>query len=123
MAIPASLRLNGPVRSGAIGVVAGWLLLAATAPPLRAAEEPPLRIPLQCRLGDGPWQACQMQVEQLGAHWFLLIGERRIEFRHDGRGTVTMQEEGQSRPVTSRWLEDRSLCWDGTCARGDIPLD
>jgi hypothetical protein len=80
-------------------------------------------IPLECRLGDGPWQRCQMRVEEVGAHWFLLVGDRQIEFRHDGSGTVTMGEGGQSRPVTSRWLEDRSLCWDGTCARGEIPLD
>ncbi len=80
-------------------------------------------IALECRIGDGPWQQCRMRVEAVGAHWFLLVGDRRIEFRHDGSGTVTMGEGGQTRPVTSRWLEDRSLCWDGTCARGDIPLD
>lgn len=80
-------------------------------------------IPLQCRLGQGPWQDCQMRVEQLGAHWFLLIGERRIEFRHDGQGAVTMQEQGRTREVTSRWGENQTLCWDGTCARGEIPLD
>jgi hypothetical protein len=80
-------------------------------------------IPLQCRLGQGPWQDCQMRVEQLGAHWFLLIGGRRIEFRHDGQGAVTMQEQGRTREVTSRWGEDQTLCWDGTCARGEIPLD
>jgi hypothetical protein len=80
-------------------------------------------IPVECRLGAGPWQPCRLRVEEVGAHWFLLVGDRRIEFRHDGSGTVTMGEGGQARPVTSRWLEDRSLCWDGTCARGDIPLD
>jgi hypothetical protein len=123
VAVPAPTRLSGPGRRGAIGLLTAWLLLAAAAAPVGAQEPAPVRIPLECRFGEGPWQACQMQVEQLGAHWFLLIGERRIEFRHDGRGAVTMQEQGQSRPVTSRWLEDRSLCWDGTCARGDIPLD
>jgi hypothetical protein len=25
--------------------------------------------------------------------------------------------------VNSRWIESSSLCWDGVCARGDIPLD
>ncbi len=88
-----------------------------------AGSPEPAGIPLQCRLGEGPWQACRMRVEAVGAHWVLLVGERRIEFRHDGSGTVTMQEQGQVRVVTSRWLEDHSLCWDGTCARGEIPLD
>jgi hypothetical protein len=119
----ASVPTN-PVGRGSIAALAAWiLLLAALAPPQAAAQAAPLQIPLECRLGDGPWQACRMEVEQVGAHWFLLIGERRIEFRHDGRGAVTMQEQGHSRAVNSRWLEDRSLCWDGTCARGDIPLD
>jgi hypothetical protein len=83
----------------------------------------PALIPLQCRLGDGPWQDCRMRVEEVGAHWILLVGGRQIEFRHDGSGTVTMREQGRVRAVTSRWQEDRSLCWDGTCARGEIPLD
>lgn len=84
----------------------------------------PGRISLECRLADGPWQACTMQVEQLGAHWYLLVGGDRIEFRHDGRGSVTMLKPSVGwRPVNSRWLEDTSLCWDGVCARGDIPLD
>jgi hypothetical protein len=25
--------------------------------------------------------------------------------------------------VSSRWEDRNSLCWDGVCARGDIPLD
>jgi hypothetical protein len=82
-------------------------------------------IPLECRLGDGPWQACQMRVEQVGGHWWLLIGERQLEFRHDGSGIVKMQAAQDSegwRTVRSRW-EDTSLCWDGVCAKGDIPLD
>lgn len=98
------------------------LLCAGGVAPVAHASDAFL-VPLECRLGEGPWQNCQMRVEQLGAHWFLLIGDRRIEFRHDGRGAVTMGEEGRSQPVTSRWGEDRSLCWNGTCARGDIPLD
>ena len=108
-----------PGRSLAILLALGSA--GGVAPLARAAEA--FLVPLECRLGEGPWQECQMRVEQLGAHWFLLIGGRRIEFRHDGRGTVTMGESGSSRPVTSRWGPDRSLCWNGTCARGEIPLD
>ncbi len=104
-----------------LAILAALLLAASLLPGARAGEA--LVVPLECRLGAGPWQQCQMQVEQLGAHWFLLIGERRIEFRHDGRGAVSMGEHGRVRAVTSHWGEDRSLCWDGTCARGEIPLD
>jgi len=65
-----------------------------------------------------------MQVEELGLHWFLLVGGQRIEFRHDGRGRVTMlKPSGGWQPVNSRWVENTNLCWDGICARGDIPLD
>ncbi len=104
-----------------------WLLLlpgmAGRAQPTSGSSSAAGVMNLQCRLADGPWQDCQMRVEEVGAHWFLLVGDRQIEFRHDGSGTVTMQEQGRIRAVTSRWLEDRSLCWDGTCARGEIPLD
>jgi hypothetical protein len=81
-------------------------------------------IPLECRLGDGPWQSCRMEVQEVGAQWVLLVGRQRVEFRHDGTGAVRMQKDtGGWRPVSSRWNEDTSLCWDGVCARGDIPLD
>ncbi len=84
----------------------------------------PWMVSLECRLAEGPWQACQMQVEEVGAHWYLQVGSQRIEFRHDGRGSVTMlKPSGGWQPVKSRWLEDTSLCWDGVCAKGDIPLD
>jgi hypothetical protein len=91
--------------------------------PLRA--EPITReIPLQCRLGNGPWQDCRMRVEQVGSHWWLQVGPQTLEFRHDGRGSVTMQAASSGwRAVESRWEEDTSLCWDGVCARGEIPLD
>ena len=82
-------------------------------------------VPLECRLREGAWQPCHMQIEEVGGHWWLLIGDQRLEFRHDGRGSVTMQEHptGRWQPVSSRWQEDTSLCWDGVCAKGDIPLD
>jgi hypothetical protein len=99
------------------------MALAMAALDLQAHPLPGL-VPLECRLDAGPWQNCQMQVEEIGAHWFLVVGGQRIEFRHDGRGSVTMQKpSGGWRPVSSHWQEDTSLCWDGVCARGDIPLD
>jgi len=81
-------------------------------------------LPLECRLGDGPWQACWMEVIEVGRHWVLRVGQRHLEFRHDGRGVVLMQRDGGPwRPVTARWQQPRDLCWDGLCARGEIPLD
>lgn len=79
---------------------------------------------LECRLQAGPWQRCRMEVEQLGSRWWLVVGDQRIGFRHDGRGSVRMQWEGGAwQPVTARWDKDTNLCWDGVCARGDLPLD
>jgi hypothetical protein len=33
------------------------------------------------------------------------------------------QEGGNWRDVEGRWAADTSLCWDGICALGPIPLD
>lgn len=100
------------------------------APPTRQAQAEPgppmpnLTIPLECRLGKGAWQPCQMEVLAIGQHWFLVVGSRRLEFRHDGRGSLTMHGSGEGwRPVNSRWEQPQDLCWDGICARGAIPLD
>ena len=80
-------------------------------------------IPLECRLADGPWRSCQMEVIQVGRHWFLQIGADRFEFTHDGTGKVRLLKDGIWKEVTPRWAEDQSLCWGEVCARGDIPLD
>ncbi|MEB3200042.1 MAG: hypothetical protein VKK62_05910 [Synechococcaceae cyanobacterium] len=96
-------------------------LLSGNDPALAAEQR---MFPLQCRLGNGPWTACAMEVEQIGLEWQLVIGGRRIRFRHDPRGPLRMQEPGRDwRSVDSRWEDSRDLCWDGVCARGDIPLD
>jgi hypothetical protein len=65
-----------------------------------------------------------MEVQAVGSHWTLQVGDQRLEFRHDGRGGVTMQQgRGGWRTVSSRWEQPQDLCWDGVCARGAIPLD
>ncbi len=120
MVPPLRRFLLDPPGHGWLALLAG-LTVACTA--LQAHSLPGL-VALQCRVADGPWQECQMQVEELGLHWFLLVGGQRIEFRHDGRGRVTMlKPSGSWQPVNSRWVENTDLCWDGICARGDIPLD
>ena len=81
-------------------------------------------VPLRCQLDGGAWRDCQMVVEQVGALWQLVLGRERYGFQHDGRGLVRMRRgSGAWTPVQARWRADASLCWDGLCAQGAIPLD
>ena len=75
-----------------------------------------------------------MEVEQPGVRWTLVLGKRRIAFRHDGSGTVQMWDPAQTaaeapgearawRPVETTWIAGPALCWNGVCAQGDVPLD
>lgn len=99
-------------------------LLFAAALSLQPAGAEPMRVPLECRLAGGPWQACTMTIEQVGAHWWLDVGQERLEFRSDGRGAVSLRAgSGSTRAVLPAWNQEQALCWDGVCARGDIPLD
>lgn len=106
--------------------LAALLVLGAggTAANAQQGQEPPMGIPLECRLGQQAWQRCRMDVEQVGVTWALLVGEHRLEFHHDGRGVTNMQGAvGAWRTVSARWDSQGNLCWDGVCARGAIPLD
>lgn len=117
---------HGPILAGLLVVQTLLTLVSSQSMRAEAAPDADRRgtVALQCRLAGGAWQPCQMQVERVGSHWWLLIGGQRLEFRHDGRGQVTMQQgNGDWRQVDSSWGEDASLCWNGVCARGDIPLD
>jgi hypothetical protein len=81
-------------------------------------------VPLRCQVDGGAWRDCQMVVEQVGALWQLVLGHERYGFQHDGRGLVRMRRgSGAWTPVQTRWSADASLCWDGLCAQGAIPLD
>lgn len=92
------------------------------AAPVRA--QGPVPAQLHCRLATGPWQHCSMALDADGLGWELQIGREQIRFRHDGRGAVAMERSGQPwRAVQAHWLSDASLCWDGVCAKGQIPLD
>lgn len=91
-----------------------------------ASRTEPLVAPvaLQCRLDGGPWRHCQMRIESVGERWSLVVGRERVWFEHDGRGRVRMQRGRRDWiPVEARWTSDTALCWDGICAKGDIPLD
>lgn len=118
-----------PARQGVISLLALLLLaLAATGNPAwgeaGADQKLPLRVPLRCRLDGGAWRDCQMVVVQMGALWQVVLGREQFGFAHDGRGQVRMRRgQGAWIPVEARWSADASLCWDGLCARGDIPLD
>jgi hypothetical protein len=86
--------------------------------------EQPFSVPLRCQLDGGAWRDCQMVVEQVGSLWQLVLGSERYGFQHDGRGMVRMRQgAGEWTPVQARWSADASLCWNGLCARGQIPLD
>lgn len=79
---------------------------------------------LRCRINVAPWQACAMEIDRVGEHWWLVFGGRRFEFRHDGHGQVTLSDPVQgSRRVTPEWRGPGVLCWDDLCAEGPIPLD
>jgi hypothetical protein len=80
-------------------------------------------VPLECRVGKGAWQACRMEISDPGRRWVLVVGQRRFGFQHDGTGHMRMAVDGRWQDVTPRWESDGSLCWDGLCARGEIPLD
>mgnify|MGYP006935497374 CR=1 FL=1 len=90
-----------------------------------AAVGAELRVPLECSLDAGAWTLCTMQVERIGEHWWITSGDQRIEFRHDGRGGITMRRHRDAgwQAVSASWTADAALCWDGVCARGPIPLD
>jgi hypothetical protein len=122
-----------------LGLLLGGLLLWQVQPVMAGAAgshgtevRPPKEpIALRCRDRQGPWRDCQMLVEAVGERWSLILDGQRIEFRHDGRGSVTMQRPSPSQPastppwipVEARWSEEPALCWDGICAQGDLPLD
>lgn len=124
MAAPHPLRLAALVVLLAAGALVTAPLRAEPQGAEPSAPQRTLSIPLQCRLGNGSWQPCRMEVMAVGSHWTLEVGGQRLEFRHDGRGGVTMQQgSGGWRSVSSRWEQPLDLCWDGVCARGPIPLD
>ena len=65
-----------------------------------------------------------MTIQSLGEHWWLQVGNQRLDFRSDGRGGVSLRGlHGEVRLVQPVWAADRALCWDGVCAKGDLPLD
>ena len=105
--------------------LSGWLLLAALPPwGAPALADTTLRVPLECRLGMGTWSPCTMTIQRFGEHWWLQVGQQRLEFRSDGRGSITVTENGgPSRSVLPVWSDQQALCWDGICAKGDLPLD
>jgi hypothetical protein len=117
--------LRHPLRRSLVLVLLAGVSIAPGRSALEALPQPSSQtIPLECWVGQGPWQACRMEVVAIGSQWALVVGSQRWDFRHDGRGKVTMQQgTGSWRPVSSRWDDQNKLCWDGICARGDIPLD
>ena len=86
-------------------------------------------VALQCQLDGGAWQACRMQVQDIGRSWRIEMGRETVLFRHDGSGAIAMKQRGREwRLVQTRWMAvptstQSALCWDGLCALGAVPLD
>lgn len=106
-----------------LGLLGLWSPLTLLTPWEHTLAQMLQPIPLECKVGDGAWQTCQMEVKELGRHWFLVIGQQSLEFRHDGTGRVLMDGRGRPVVVAPQWGPDQSLCWGSICARGDLPLD
>ena len=102
-----------------------WLALSALlCQGAAAGAQAALTVPLECRIGTAGWTPCTMTIQRFGEHWWLQVGPQRLEFRSDGRGSITVSDgAGGRRSVQPVWREPRSLCWDGICAKGDLPLD
>lgn len=124
-------RLPVPLAAGQVGgkpplpwtvraACLPWLCTLLAALPAQAG----MQVPLECQLAGGDWQSCTLTVERLGEHWWLQVAGRRLDFRSDGRGSVTLSEPGgRSRAVQPVWTSEQALCWDGVCTKGDLPLD
>jgi len=125
----ALVRLEGALgRSpplSAVTRIGPWLTLGTLlCHGAAAGAQAALTVPLECRIGSAPWSPCTMTIQRFGEHWWLQVGAQRLEFRSDGRGSITMRDgSGSQRAVQPIWREPRSLCWDGVCAKGDLPLD
>lgn len=123
------VRLEGALgRSpplSAVTRIGPWLtLVTLLCHGATAGAQAALTVPLECRIGSAPWSPCTMTIQRFGEHWWLQVGAQRLEFRSDGRGSITMRDgSGSQRAVQPIWREPRSLCWDGVCAKGDLPLD
>lgn len=106
------------LRCGSLALLACILVLA----PSRVSSQE--RVPLRCRVDRGPWRECVLTVSQVGQIWSLEVAGQSFAFRHDGSGRVTMRRgRAAPREVSARWLADQTLCWDGVCAQGALPLD
>ncbi|MFZ9288586.1 MAG: hypothetical protein ACO24E_08290 [Vulcanococcus sp.] len=47
-----------------------------------------------------------MTIQRAGEHWWLDVGQQRLEFRSDGRGQISLIEPtGVRRVVSPRWAE------------------
>ncbi len=100
------------------------LALSCWLPVEARAQQGPKAVPLQCRLEQQSWHHCSMEVDQVGQHWYLVLDNQRIEFRHDGDGRIHMMRPGEGwQTVQSDWDPEGNLCWGSVCAKGDIPLD
>lgn len=114
----------GKPGMGVLVAVLAAVLLGGIQPAASRADGQLPPVALQCRLDGGPWRDCLMRIESIGQRWSLVVGREQVWFEHDGRGLVRMLRGGRGWvPVQPHWSADTALCWDGICAKGEIPLD
>ena len=80
----------------------------------------------ECRVGPRAWSACELEVQEPGSRWQVLVGNQRWSFVHDGSGKVKMRlNQGPWQRAEPRWdgPPPEALCWGQLCARGPLPLD
>jgi hypothetical protein len=108
----------------AVAFLSGLALLSLAMPASAMAQSLADPLPLRCQVQGGPWLNCQMRVQSLGERWTLVVGQEEFAFQHDGKGSIRMRTARTNWvPVQPRWREETTLCWDGVCAQGEIPLD
>ena len=114
----------GVVPGGAVSRLHALAMVLMTSMALAAQAREPFSVPLECQLESGGWHPCTMTVERIGEHWWLQVGQRRFDFRHDGQGRIELKEaSGPPREVSPSWTREQALCWDRVCTKGNLPLD
>ena len=81
-------------------LVLASMALAAQA---TAQAREPFSVPLECQLESGGWHPCTMTVERIGEHWWLQVGQRRFDLRHDGQGPSSCKRRPGPREKSPRF--------------------
>ena len=100
-------------------------LLLITSAFVRFAHAEPVAVDVECRWSHQAWEPCRFVANPLGSRWNLAFNAHRIQFEHDGTGSMRMRinERSSWNSVQASWSDEGALCWGEVCARGDLPMD